>query len=155
MIEAVDWRKYREFFGDLATLLKPDGRLAMQAITMNDQSFDRAKRQEDFIRDLIFPGGCLPSIEAILRTTRDVTDFTLVDVEDIGLHYAHTLDLWDQRVDENYQAIQALGFDERFRRLWRLYLRYCEAAFLERHISDVQLLFHRRATPQVLAARAV
>ena len=153
MIEAVNWRSYDEFFATCCALLGANGRMALQAITMNDQSFDRAKLQNDFIRDLIFPGGCLPSVAAIVRSTTRVTDLRLIDVDDIGLHYARTLTQWRHAVHARVDDVIALGFDERFLRLWDLYLGYCEGAFLERHISDVQMIFHKPATAAVLGYR--
>ena len=153
MIEAVSWRSYDEFFATCSALLGANGRMALQAITMNDQSFDRAKLQTDFIRDLIFPGGCLPSVAAILKSTTRVTDLRLIDVDDIGLHYARTLTQWRKAVHEHVDEVTALGFDERFLRLWDLYLGYCEGAFLERHISDVQMVFHKPTTAAVLGYR--
>jgi cyclopropane-fatty-acyl-phospholipid synthase len=117
--------------------------MAIQAITIAEQSFERAKVRKDFIRDLIFPGGCLPSITAIMSSVASSTDLRLVDLDDIGVHYARTLQLWARNVDQRFEEIRALGFDDRFKRLWDMYLRYCEGAFLERHISDVQLIFHK------------
>jgi cyclopropane-fatty-acyl-phospholipid synthase len=117
--------------------------MAIQAITIADQSFDRAKLHEDFIRDLIFPGGCLPSVTAIMDAVTNATDLMPIDLDDIGLHYAETLVRWRASVDEHSVEVTSLGFDERFKRLWDMYLCYCEAAFLERHISDVQLVLHK------------
>jgi cyclopropane-fatty-acyl-phospholipid synthase len=143
MIEAVDWRDYPSFFSSLERLVNDTGRVAIQAITINDQSFDRAKIQPDFIRDLIFPGGCLPSVTAVSAALRDYTSLRVVDLEDIGLDYARTLSMWRDRVADQHTRVAELGFDDRFVRLWNLYLGYCEAAFLERHISDVQIVLHR------------
>jgi cyclopropane-fatty-acyl-phospholipid synthase len=143
MIEAVNWRNYDQFFKKCSTLLSSRGRMALQAITIADQSFERAKAHKDFIRDLIFPGGCLPSITAIMNSIANATDLKLIDLDDIGLHYAKTLRLWGLNVQERFSEVRALGFDDRFKRLWEMYLKYCEAAFLERHISDVQLVFHK------------
>ena len=145
MIEAVNWRQYDRFFAKCSSLLNDRGRMVLQAITIADQSFDRAKLRDDFIRDLIFPGGCLPSVAAIMDAVTRQTDLRAVGLDDIGLHYATTLDRWRRAVHEKYEAVARLGFDDRFRRLWDLYLGYCEAAFLERHISDVQFVFHKPA----------
>ncbi len=81
------------------------------------------------------------------------TDLRLVDLDDIGLHYATTLRLWKRNVDERFEEIRSLGFDDRFKRLWDMYLGYCEGAFLERHISDVQLIFHKPGAPVRLGYR--
>ena len=149
MIEAVNWRQYDQFFAKCSSLLNQRGRMVLQAITIADQSFDRAKLRDDFIRDLIFPGGCLPSVAAIMDVITRSTDLRAVGLDDIGLHYATTIDRWRRAVHEKYDAVTTLGFDDRFRRLWDLYLGYSEAAFLERHLSDVQFVFHKPATVTV------
>jgi cyclopropane-fatty-acyl-phospholipid synthase len=140
MIEAVDWRQHDTFFATCAGLLHDRGLMALQAITVEDRSFERAKNGTDFVREYIFPGGCLPSLEAITRSLRRATPMLVVDVEDIGRHYAETLRRWDERVTARADAVTALGLDTRFQRLWHFYLCYCEGAFLERHISDVQMV---------------
>jgi cyclopropane-fatty-acyl-phospholipid synthase len=139
MIEAVGWRHVDIFFKSCARLLRPEGLMALQAITISDRSYDRAKNDRDFIKAFIFPGGCLPSVNAIAASVAK-TDMRLVDLEDIGSHYAETLRRWKALVDDHQSEIETLGFDERFLRLWRLYLSYCEAAFIERHVSDVQFV---------------
>jgi cyclopropane-fatty-acyl-phospholipid synthase len=140
MIEAVDWRQHDTFFRTCASLLHDRGLMALQAITMDDRSYERAKNGTDLIRELIFPGGCIPSIEAITRSLRRATPMTVVDLEDIGQHYVETLLRWYENVGRHRQEITALGLDERFQRLWDLYLCYCAGAFAERHISDVQMV---------------
>ena len=149
MVEAVNWRRYDQFFAKCSSLLNDRGRMVLQAITIADQSFDRAKLRDDFIRDLIFPGGCLPSVAAIMDAITRTTDLRAVSLDDIGLHYATTIDRWRRAVHEKCDAVTQLGFDDRFRHLWDLYLGYCEAAFLERHVSDVQFVFHKPATVTV------
>lgn len=143
MIEAVDWRHHDEFFAACCRLLGHSGRMGLQAITMADQSFDRAKQHQDFVRRMIFPGGCIPSIASIACSVARTSDLRIVDVEDIGVHYGETLRRWRSNFDDHAVEITDLGFDEHFRRLWRLYLGYCEAAFDERHISDVQMVLAR------------
>ncbi len=140
MIEAVDWRQHDTFFATCAGLLHDRGLMALQAITVEDRSFERAKNGTDFVREYIFPGGCLPSLEAITRSLRRVTPLVVVDVEDIGRHYAETLRRWHAAVTDRAEEVTALGLDTRFQRLWSFYLCYCEGAFLERHISDVQMV---------------
>jgi cyclopropane-fatty-acyl-phospholipid synthase len=140
MIEAVDWRFHETFFAACADRLRADGLMALQAITIDDRSFDRAKHRPDFIRTAIFPGGCLPSIESITRSLRRATRLLVIDVEDIGRHYPETLRRWHENLDRHRRDVDALGFDRPFQRRWDLYLSYCEAAFLERHISDVQMV---------------
>jgi cyclopropane-fatty-acyl-phospholipid synthase len=144
MVEAVDWRLLDTYFRRCAALLRPDGLMALQAITIADQSYERAKASQDFIKAFIFPGGCLPSVASLARSAAR-TDLRIVDLEDIGRHYAETLRRWRDNVDQHRGEIEDLGFDDRFLRMWRLYLCYCEAAFLERHISDVQLVLAKPA----------
>jgi cyclopropane-fatty-acyl-phospholipid synthase len=140
MVEAVDWRQHDTFFRTCTGLLHDRGLMALQAITVEDRSFERAKNGTDFVREFIFPGGCLPSIEAISRSMRRATPMVVVDVEDIGRHYAETLRRWDDQVADRADEVAALGLDTRFQRLWHFYLCYCAGAFLERHISDVQMV---------------
>jgi cyclopropane-fatty-acyl-phospholipid synthase len=152
MIEAVDWRQYDTFFRTCAGLLHERGLLALQAITVEDRSFERAKNGKDFVREYIFPGGCIPSMEAITRSIRRSTSLVVVDVEDIGRHYAETLSRWHANLAGRTDELTALGLDTRFQRLWNFYLCYCEGAFLERHISDVQVVM---AMPDWQAPMAV
>jgi cyclopropane-fatty-acyl-phospholipid synthase len=140
MIEAIGWRSYDRFFSTCANLLRPDGLMALQAIVIDDRVYPRAKRSEDFIKAMVFPGSCIPSIEAIVRSTSRASDLRTVGLEDIGAHYAETLARWRSRFHQNRAEIAALGFDEPFLRLWDLYLAYCQAGFEERRISDVQMM---------------
>jgi len=152
MVEAVDWRVLGTYFKKCATLLRPDGLMALQAITIADQSYERAKNSQDFIKAFIFPGSCLPSVGSIAGALAK-TDLRIVDLEDIGRHYAETLLRWRDNVDGHQAEVEDLGFDARFLRMWRLYLSYCEAAFLERHISDVQLVLAKPAWRAPLLVR--
>jgi len=140
MIEAVDWRQHDTFFATCAGLLHDRGLMALQAITVEDRSYERAKNGTDFVREYIFPGGCIPSMEAIARSLRRATPLVVVDVEDIGRHYAETLRRWCDNLAAHADEVTALGLDDRFQRLWNFYLCYCAGAFLERHISDVQMV---------------
>jgi cyclopropane-fatty-acyl-phospholipid synthase len=115
----------------------------LQAITIADGSFERAKLHDDFIRAMVFPGGCLPSVAAIAASVARTSDLRIVDLEDIGPHYAETLRRWRANLDSRRPAVEPLGFDDRFWRFWTLYLCYCEAAFMEHHVSDVQLVLTR------------
>lgn len=155
MIEAVDWRLYETFFRTCRRLVRPDGLVAIQAITIADRSFERAKHHDDFIRRQVFPGGCLPSISALNAAMVASTDFVLRDVDDIGLHYVETLRRWRARFEDSWPTMESFGFDDRFHRLWRLYLAYCEGAFAERHISDVQLVLSGPEHRPALRARPV
>jgi cyclopropane-fatty-acyl-phospholipid synthase len=143
MIEAVDWREYDTFFGACDRLLRPGGRLGMQAIVIPHQRFDQAKGRRDFIKAVIFPGGCLPSIQALVSSSSRVSDLTPVDLDDLGPHYAETLRRWRANLDGFRDELPDLGLDARFGRLWEFYLAYCEAGFEERDISVVQLVLAR------------
>jgi cyclopropane-fatty-acyl-phospholipid synthase len=140
MIEAVGWQYLRTFFRRCSELLSNDGAMLLQAIVIEDGAYEVEKAGRSFINTYIFPGGCLPSMEVISRTVARVTDLRAVHLEDITAHYAITLERWRERFTAAGERLSELGYDERFRRLWRLYLSYCEGGFRERRIRDVQLL---------------
>ncbi|HLX61402.1 MAG TPA: cyclopropane-fatty-acyl-phospholipid synthase family protein [Planctomycetota bacterium] len=140
MIEAVGAKWLDTFFARCNALLKPNGAMALQAITIPDQRFEHHAREVDFIKKYIFPGSCLPSVARILESTRKCTDFNLARLEDITPHYARTLRLWRERFCEKLDLVGNMGFGERFIRLWNYYLSYCEAGFAERYIGTVQML---------------
>jgi cyclopropane-fatty-acyl-phospholipid synthase len=140
MIEAIDWRQHEVFFSACSDLLKPGGLMGVQAIVVADQSFERSKHREDFIRHFIFPGACLPSVEAIVRSTTRATDLQMISLEDLGRHYVETLRRWRLALVENAAKLASLGFGEEFRRMWEFNFCYCEASFAERHVSDVQVV---------------
>jgi cyclopropane-fatty-acyl-phospholipid synthase len=158
MIEAVGWRHLGEFFARCSDLLRPDGVMLLQAITIDDRAYAAEKASRSFINTYIFPGGCLPSQEAIARSLARRTDMQTVHLQDITPHYVETLRHWRANFTANTRRLGALGYDERFRRLWTLYLCYCEAGFAERRICDVQLLLakpqHRVAARSGLRAVA-
>ena len=139
MIEAVDWRDYDAFFGQIEQRLAPGGTAALQAICLPDDRWARAKNTEDFIRRFVFPNGFLPSVAAIEASVRRATSMRVVEVADHTAHYAETLRRWRETFDARIDEVAALGLDARFQRLWRGYLAYCEAGFLERHVRLVQL----------------
>ncbi len=140
MIEAVGWQYFPTFFRRCSELLADDGAMLLQAIVIEDSAYEVEKAGKSFINTHIFPGGCLPSLEVIGRSVARVTDFRQVHLEDITAHYATTLQRWRERFLEAADRLSELGYDERFRRLWELYLSYCEGGFRERRIQDVQLL---------------
>jgi len=150
MFEAVGLDYYDAFFSTCDRLLTPDGSMAMQAITMNEHRFAAYKKQSDWIQRRIFPGAQLASIREILNSLMRTTRLSLYNVEDIGMHYADTLAEWRRRFHEAIDEVRALGFDEAFCRMWDYYLAYCEGAFRERHISDVQLILTKNANPATL-----
>lgn len=145
MIEAIDTPLYRPFFEKCSELLKADGLMVLQAITIADQRFDPKRRTIDFIQRYIFPGSGLPSCAAMTQAAAGYTDLRLLDLEDIGLHYATTLRHWRENFQACVQDVRALGYPEAFIRMWDYYLCYCEGAFLERAISDVHMVFSKPA----------
>jgi cyclopropane-fatty-acyl-phospholipid synthase len=150
MIEAIGSDLYRAFFEICSERLKPEGLMLLQAITITDQNYAASQKSVDFIQRYIFPGACLPSAEIMNRTVVDVTDLRLLDLEDIGLHYARTLRLWRSNFFAAIQQIRDLDYPEPFIRMWEYYLCYCEGAFLERAISDLQVVYSKpgfRAMP--------
>lgn len=143
MVEAVGHQYLDLYFSTLSRLVRPDGLIALQAITIEDRYYQAALRSVDFIKKHIFPGSFLPCVSVLVDSAARSTDAVLVNLEDIGLDYAATLAEWRRRVEVSGAQLQAMGFDERFQRMWRLYLSYCEGGFRERSISDVQMLFAR------------
>jgi len=141
MIEAVGAQYLDLFLNRCSDLLKPDGLMALQAITITDQSYRESVRRVDFIKRYIFPGGFLPSVEAIMGAVRRRTDFRLVRMEDIGSHYVCTLRIWAEALRQKWQAARELGYSEEFLRMYEFYFRYCEAGFAERTVGDAQMLF--------------
>ena len=143
MIEAVGHEFHETYFRKCCDLLKPDGQMLLQAITIADQYYEQAKKTVDFIKRYIFPGGCLPSVTAMSSTLTRVTDMRVIDVEDIGPHYATTLRLWRDRFFGSIDSVRDLGFSDEFIRMWHYYLCYCEGGFIERAIGDVQVVMMR------------
>lgn len=141
MIEAVGHRYLPEYFRCCAALLKDDGLMLLQSITIRDQRYEQARRSVDFIQRYIFPGGALPSLSVLLQTASTQTPLNLLHLEDFGEHYARTLRHWHDNFRQSRQALLELGYDETFQRLWEFYLCYCEGGFQERAIGVAQLLF--------------
>jgi cyclopropane-fatty-acyl-phospholipid synthase len=140
MIEAVGWQHIGRFFARCSELLTPHGAMLLQAITIDDRAYEVEKASKSFIREYIFPGGCLPSMEVIMRNVARRTDLQAVGLEDITASYVETLRRWRHSFTANTDELARLGYDERFQRIWTLYLAYCEGGFAERRICDVQLL---------------
>jgi cyclopropane-fatty-acyl-phospholipid synthase len=164
MIEAVGWKDFGTFFNRCAELLRPDGVMGLQAITIDDRLYEVEKAQRSFMNSLIFPNGCLPSVEVIARSVARRSDLRMVDLEDITPHYAETLRRWRANVEAHTARLGEIGYDDRFQRLWRLYLSFCEAGFTERRIGSVQMVLAKPrwrghlctaealSTPSVVAA---
>jgi cyclopropane-fatty-acyl-phospholipid synthase len=140
MIEAVGKSYLETFFKQCNQLLKDDGLMVLQSITISDQRFEHYANDVDFIQKHIFPGGFLPSLLTVNQSIKSCTDMMIRDLQDIGLDYAHTLKNWHQNLIENQDELNQLGYDDRFIRLWRYYFCYCEGGFLERATSTIQLV---------------
>jgi cyclopropane-fatty-acyl-phospholipid synthase len=139
MIEAVGHEFLDTFFHKCAALLHPHGEMLLQAITITDQRYDSARKSVDFIKRYVFPGGFLPSVTAMANAMTRKTSMRIIDIEDIGLHYALTLNHWRRRFFARLQDVRDQGFSNEFIRMWEFYLCYCEGAFNERAIGNVQL----------------
>jgi cyclopropane-fatty-acyl-phospholipid synthase len=140
MIEAVGWQYFETFFGRCSALLEPHGLFFLQAIAVEDGAYEAEKTARSFANRLIFPGGCLPSLEAIQSCLARATDMRTVWLEDISPSYVLTLRHWRERFLAASAILDELGYDERFRRLWTLWLALSEAGFREARIVDVQLV---------------
>jgi cyclopropane-fatty-acyl-phospholipid synthase len=140
MIEAVGHQFLDTYFAQCSRLLKDDGAMLLQAITMQDQRYAEALKTVDFIKRYIFPGSFLPSVTAIADSVTASTDMKIFNLEDIGPHYATTLRLWRENFFDRIAEVSDLGYPEPFIRMWEYYLCYCEGAFLERAIGDVQVM---------------
>jgi cyclopropane-fatty-acyl-phospholipid synthase len=143
MIEAIGARYQETYFGKLAGLLAADGLALVQAITIEDHRYAQALESVDFIKRHVFPGSFIPSIQAMLAAKTRASDLALVHLEDFGLSYARTLQAWRERFLARREQARALGYDERFLRLWEFYLAYCEGGFRERSIGVSHLLLAR------------
>ncbi|MFN2288541.1 MAG: class I SAM-dependent methyltransferase, partial [Chromatocurvus sp.] len=139
MIEAVGHDFYSSYFNCCSRLLKDTGKMVIQAITISDQRYDRARRSVDYIKRYIFPGGCLPSLAVVADHVAKDTDMQMVHLRDITRDYAMTLAHWRERFTHQLDAVRSMGFDDRFIRMWEFYLCYCEGGFRERIIGTVQL----------------
>jgi cyclopropane-fatty-acyl-phospholipid synthase len=147
MIEAVGHAYYKTYFSKCASLLKPNGLMLIQAITIQDQRFEYARKNTDFIQQYIFPGGSLPSNAIVAKHIAEDTDMQIVGLEDITKDYARTLADWRIAFNQNIDLVRSQGFDEVFIRMWDFYLCYCEGGFTERAISTTQYVF---AKPRAL-----
>ncbi|HEY0703930.1 MAG TPA: cyclopropane-fatty-acyl-phospholipid synthase family protein [Candidatus Acidoferrales bacterium] len=146
MFEAVGLAHYDDFFAACDRLLVPGGAMCLQTITMNDRRFHDYVRNCDWIQKRIFPGAELASVPEILFSLARSTKMRLAELEEIGLHYAETLKEWRLRFLGQLDRVKHLGFDDQFARMWEYYLAYCEGAFREQYIGDVQLLLRKSGT---------
>jgi cyclopropane-fatty-acyl-phospholipid synthase len=140
MVEAIGARNLDAYFAKCSELLAPDGMALIQAITIEDHRYAQALRSVDFIQRYIFPGSFIPAISAMTESIARASDLKLYQLEDIGPSYAITLKHWRERFCARLDEVRALGYPERFIRMWLYYLSYCEGGFMERSIGDVQML---------------
>lgn len=140
MIEAVGHEYLGTYFEKCSSLLKPNGAMLLQAITISDQRYDYYRKNVDFIQKYIFPGGALPSVSRLTNEVSRVTDMTVKHLEDFGEHYAQTLKDWRERFNRSSETLLHLGYEETFQRLWNYYFAYCEGGFRERNIGVAQLV---------------
>lgn len=155
MIEAVGHDFLPDYFSQCARLLKEEGLMLLQAITIREQRYAQARRSVDFIQRYIFPGGALPSVSRMLEVIGQNTDMNLHHMEDFGLHYARTLRMWHENLRHHRGKLEEHGYDDAFFRLWEFYLCYCEGGFLERSIGVAHLLLAKpKARPQPLRLTA-
>ncbi len=145
MIEAIGSDQYDTYFGQCSRLLKPGGRMLIQAITIADDQYAYAQKNVDFIQRYIFPGSCLPSLAVMKETIARVSDMHVTDVVDIGRDYAVTLNHWRRNFFEHIDEVIDMGYPEEFIWMWEFYLCYCEGGFIERAISDVHLVAQKPA----------
>ncbi|CAH1532861.1 Cyclopropane-fatty-acyl-phospholipid synthase [Vibrio owensii] len=143
MIEAVGKQFLPSYIKVCESLLKSGGLMAIQAITIADQRYDYYSNNVDFIQQYIFPGGFLPSVTSLTQATTKHSDLVTRDLFDIGLDYAKTLNEWHLRFNRAESEVRSFGYDDRFVRMWRYYLSYCEGGFLARTISAVHMTFQR------------
>jgi cyclopropane-fatty-acyl-phospholipid synthase len=143
MLEAVGHEYLGDFFAACDRLLKEDGRAAVQVITLPDQLYESYRRGSDFIRRHIFPGGHLPSLQAMQNAIARHTTLVVQGVENVAAHYAETLRRWRSNFMSRIAEVQELGFDSRFCRMWEFYLASCEAGFAHGKLGTLQIALAR------------
>ncbi|MBC7861994.1 MAG: class I SAM-dependent methyltransferase, partial [Bacteroidia bacterium] len=143
MLEAVGADFFETYFKKCADVLTKNGILAFQVITCPDARFESLKNGVDWIQKHIFPGSLLPSVGEINKAINNTSDLTLVDLKDMGTHYARTLATWCENFNAKIPEVKKLGFDDRFIRKWNYYLCYCEGAFAMRNINVMQMVYTR------------
>ena len=138
MFEAVGKNYWETFFKKLKSILSPNGIIGLQLITIDDKIYDTYKKNPDFIQKYIFPGGMLPS-EKILKSLISKHSLILENDASYANDYAKTLNIWKKNFNDNWDKIEKLGFDNKFRLMWNYYLSYCEGGFLSKNIELKQI----------------
>nr|CAD1840897.1 unnamed protein product [Ananas comosus var. bracteatus] len=145
MIEGVGHEYMEEFFGCCESVLAEDGVFVLQFISIPDERYDENRRSSDFVKEYIFPGGCLPSLSRITSAMAAASRLCVEQLENIGIHYYQTLRYWRSNFAANKQKILALGFNDKFVRMWEYYFLYCAAGFKSRTLGNYQMVFSRPA----------
>ncbi|KAM3326865.1 hypothetical protein P3S67_001991 [Capsicum chacoense] len=143
MIEHVGHDYMGEFFSSCESALTQYGLLVLQFISMPDEWYDSHRHSTDFMREYIFPGGCLPSLSRVTSAMATASRLCVVHLEEIGIHYYQTLRCWRKNFSKNQSQIRSLGFDDKFIRTWEYYFDYCAAGFKTRTMGDYQIVFSR------------
>jgi cyclopropane-fatty-acyl-phospholipid synthase len=143
MIEAVGEEYWPTYFGAIDRLLAPGGKVSIQAITMAHHRYLQTRNSYGWIQKYIFPGGLIPSLDAIDQTLAEHTSLAVSSQRSLGPDYALTLHHWRDAFNANWEQIHAQGFDETFRRMWEFYLAYCEAGFRTGYLDVFQLQLSR------------
>jgi len=143
MVEAIGHQYLDTYFRKVSHLVQPDGMALIQAITIEDHRYDKALKAVDFIKRHIFPGSFIPSVSAMTASLARTGDLKLFNLEDFGPSYALTLHAWRERFMARVGEVRALGYPQRFVRMWEFYLAYCEGGFRERSIGVVHLLLSK------------
>jgi cyclopropane-fatty-acyl-phospholipid synthase len=151
MLEAVGHEFYGDYFSQCQRLMKQDGLLVIQVITVPDHAYDEYRSGVDFIQEYIFPGGLCPSLGALTEAMKKSSEFMVEHLENIGTHYATTLSLWYDNLQKHREKLPSLGMkiDDRFVRIWEYYFKYCEAGFALRVLGDIQVVFTRPNNPNL------
>jgi cyclopropane-fatty-acyl-phospholipid synthase len=144
MIEAVGHEYLGTYFNAIDRALKPNGIAVLQAITIPDQRYDAYRQNSDWIQQYIFPGAVVPSLTAMCNAMTKKSSLLVDQIENYGVHYAKTLNLWQKNLHTNKEKIMKLGMDDRFMRTWQYYFSYCEAAFATRHLNLLHLVVTRQ-----------
>ncbi len=140
MVEAIGHQFLDIYAGTCSRLLKPDGLMLLQSITIDDREYERARDEVDFIKRYIFPGSFIPSVTVLIDAYRRNGDLKAIHMEDIGPHYARTLRHWRSRLFSRLHEARSMGYSQEFLRMWDYYFCLCEGGFEERYLGNIQLL---------------
>ena len=149
MLEAVGHENLGCFFDNCDRLLKPDGLVVIQVITLPDARYETHRRENSWTQKHIFPGGVVPSLTALCQAMTESSRLQVEHIENIGIHYAETLKRWRQRLLSSNDALTAMGFDRTFRRTWEYYFSLCEAQFAMRALNDLQIVLTREGNQRL------